>query len=94
VSWTLQHSTTTQSLAAWGLSNVSLTQQSLSPSILSAEIAGDMLASLPWAFQDKVIFRDPAGVIRFVGYAMPPTRTGDAEIDAIFAAAINLSATL
>ena len=83
MSWTLQHSTTTQSLSAWGLSNVTLTQQSLSPSILSAEVAGDMLATLPWAFQDKVTLRDPAGVIHFVGYAMPPTRTGDAASETV-----------
>jgi hypothetical protein len=45
MSWTLQHDTTTQSLADWGLSGGVLTGQNLSAGELSFAFDGDQLAA-------------------------------------------------
>jgi hypothetical protein len=45
MSWTLQHDTTTQSLADWGLSDGVLTEQNLSAGELSFAFDGDQLAA-------------------------------------------------
>ena len=64
---TLQHASTTQSLAAWGISGAVLTLRSLAASTLSFSIAGDFDAANAWAYGDTLTLRDAANVIRFVG---------------------------
>lgn len=76
MSWTLQHASTTQSLAAWGLSSVTLAEQNLSAGILSAKFDGDQLADVPFAYLDKITLRD-GDITRFIGHALPPVRSHD-----------------
>ncbi len=79
MSFTLQHDTTTQSLADWGLTDGVLSERSLSAGTFTAKVAGDALAALPWAYKDKITLRDASNVVRFVGYALPPVRHGGDE---------------
>ena len=65
--WTLQHASTTQPLATWGLSNCVLTLRSFEPSTLAFDLAGNFDASSPFAYADLVTLRDPGDVVRFIG---------------------------
>lgn len=73
--WTLTHDGTTKTLAAWGMQNVTITEQSLTAGMLTAQMPGDMLAELPWEFQDQVILK-LGEVVKFIGVALTPQRRG------------------
>jgi len=73
--WTLTHDGTTQSLAAWGMQSAAISEQSLTAGMFSAMMPGDMLATIPWAYQDQVILKLD-GVTKFVGVALTPQRRG------------------
>jgi hypothetical protein len=65
--WTLQLSSTTQSLEAWGLSKVRVTLKSFQPSTLSFRLATDFDAASSFIYGAQVTLRDPNDVIRFTG---------------------------
>jgi hypothetical protein len=73
---TLEHSATTQSLEAWGMSNPVLSVASLSVGTLVADIAGDQIATLAWDYLDPVILRSGDTVL-LRGWAGQPQRRSD-----------------
>ena len=80
--WTLQHASTTQSLAAWGLSNVTLSSTNHSVGVMTASLPGDMLASVPWVYRDPVILRRGSDVV-WRGVTLPPTRSGSGAEESV-----------
>jgi|GEM_PF-2249976 len=73
--WTLTHAGTTRPLKEWGLSQCVITEQSLTAGSLTAQIPGDMLATLPWSFEDPISL-ELDGVVQWRGVALTPERSG------------------
>lgn len=86
--WTLQHASTTQSLAAWGMSSPVIQEQSFTAGQFTAQIAGDMTTSLPWVYRDAVVIaRD--GVVQFRGTVMPDRRQGEGNREGVMFRAVD-----
>ena len=75
MAWTLTYSGTTKSLAEWGMRQCVITEQSLTAGKFTAIIPGDMLATLPWSYQDKITLA-LNGETKFVGVVLSPKRVG------------------
>lgn len=79
--WTLQLGATTQSLAAWGMSNVVLTLRSMQPSTLTWTRAEAFDSTADFTKGDAVTMRDPSNVVRFKGTirGLPSDQNGGEE---------------
>lgn len=74
-SWTLTFGEDTRTLSEWGLKQCVLSEQSLSAAMLTAQMPGDMLATLPWSYEDTVTLQLD-GVTQFKGVVLSPKRSG------------------
>ncbi|MCF7785554.1 MAG: hypothetical protein K9N47_05495 [Prosthecobacter sp.] len=57
------------------MSQCVISEQSLSAGMFTAHIAGNMLATLPWAFEDVITLKLD-GVVKFKGVVLSPKRVG------------------
>lgn len=73
--WMLTHDGVTKSLADWGMTNCTISEQSLTAGMFTATVPGDMLATLPWVYQDQITL-SLNGVTKFVGVALSPKKMG------------------
>jgi hypothetical protein len=73
--WTLTFGEETRSLAGWGMSQCVISEQALTAGMLTATVPGNMLATLPWGFEDVITLKLD-GVVKFKGVALSPKRMG------------------
>jgi len=69
--WTLTFEDDTRTLRGWGMSHCVISEQSLTAGMFTAQIPGNMLAELPWAFEDVITLKLD-GVTKFKGVALDP----------------------